>query len=342
MSRERPLRVDLHTHILPPEWPDLEARFGYAGFVAREEADGSSAWLMRHGRRFRCIQPNCWDPRQRLADCERDGVDVQVLSTLPVMFSYWARPRDGLALARLLNDHIAAVVAEHPRRFVGLGTLPLQDTELACAELERCVGELGLAGVQIGTHVNGRNLDHPQLLAVLERAEALGAAVFVHPWDVAGGGRMARYWLKWLVGMPAETALAISSLIFSGALERLPRLRIAFAHGGGSFPATIGRIARGHAVRPDLCAGDNPHEPRRYVRRLYYDSLVHDADTLRSLVRLAGADRVALGSDYPFPLGEARPGALIDSIEEFDDTQRRRLLGGTALEFLGLSDERFA
>jgi aminocarboxymuconate-semialdehyde decarboxylase len=202
------------------------------------------------------------------------------------------------------------------------------------------MGELQLAGIEIGTNVNGKSLDHPDVVAVLERAEALGAAVFVHPWDVLGAGRLSRYWMQWLVGMPAETAAAICSLIFSGTLDRLPRLRIAFAHGGGSFPGTLGRIARGHATRPDLCAQEHPHDPRLAARRLYYDSLVHDADTLRSLVRLAGAERVALGSDYPFPLGEEPPGRLIDSLEELDDASRRRLLGGTALEFLGLSDAR--
>ena len=200
--------------------------------------------------------------------------------------------------------------------------------------------DLGLSGVQIGSNVNGANLDSPELFPIFEAAAALGAAVFVHPWEMAGRDRMTRYWLPWLVGMPAETSLAICSLIFGGVLERLPALRIAFAHGGGAFPATIGRIAHGFDVRPDLCAVSNDVSPREYLRRIYLDSLVHDPLMLRYLVDLMGPDRIALGSDYPFPLGEARPGALIDSCG-FPEETRARLLHGTALEWLGLPSGHF-
>jgi aminocarboxymuconate-semialdehyde decarboxylase len=202
------------------------------------------------------------------------------------------------------------------------------------------VRDLGLAGVEIGSNVNGANLDSPELFQVLEAAESLGAAVLVHPWEMAGRERMTRYWLPWLVGMPAETSLAICSLIFGGVLERLPKLRIAFAHGGGAFPATIGRIVHGFDVRPDLCAVTNDVSPREYLKRIYLDSLVHDPRMLRYLVDLMGADRIALGTDYPFPLGEARAGALIESCE-FPDEARARLLHGTALEWLGLPRARF-
>jgi aminocarboxymuconate-semialdehyde decarboxylase len=203
------------------------------------------------------------------------------------------------------------------------------------------VGELGLAGVQIGTHVQGANLDHPDLFAVFRRAAELGAAVFVHPWDMLARERMSRYWLEWLVGMPTETCLAICSLIFGGVLERLPALRVAFAHGGGSFAGSLGRIEQGFRVRPDLCARTNPVEPRRYLDRLYVDSLVHDATVLRQLLGLVGARRVALGTDYPFPLGEDPPGLLIDSLPELSAEDRARLLAGTALEWLGLDAAHF-
>jgi aminocarboxymuconate-semialdehyde decarboxylase len=256
------------------------------------------------------------------------------------MFSYWAPPDPALVLARHLNDHIAGVVAGHPDRFVGLGTLPLQSPDLAIRELERCVRDLRLAGVEIGSNVNGANLDSPELFPVFEAAASLGAAVFVHPWEMAGRERMTRYWLPWLVGMPAETSLAICSLIFGGVLERLPNLRIAFAHGGGAFPATIGRIQHGFDVRPDLCAVTNDVSPREYLKRIYLDSLVHEPRMLRYLIDLMGAERIALGSDYPFPLGEARPGELIDSCG-FPEETRARLLHGTALEWLNLPASRF-
>jgi aminocarboxymuconate-semialdehyde decarboxylase len=236
----------------------------------------------------------------------------------------------------LLNDHIAEVVRRHPRRFVGLGTLPMQAPELAVQEMERCVQSLGFAGVQIGSHVNGWNLDHESLFPVWQAAQQLGAAVFVHPWDMLGRDRMEKYCLPWLVGMPAETSLAICSLIFGGVLERLPRLRVCFAHGGGAFPGTIGRIEHGFRVRPDLCGVNNPKGPRDYLGRLYVDSLVHDADTLRQLIRLMGAERIALGSDYPFLLGEAEPGRLIESMADLSMETKKRLLAGTAQEFLNL------
>ena len=302
--RSHLFKIDVHTHVLPERWPDLEKRYGYGGFVQLEHHEPGQACMMRNGNCFRVIESNCWSPERRLEECDRDGVDVQVLSTVPVMFNYWARAEHADDLARLLNDHIAELVAAHPTRFVGLGTLPLQDPSRSVVELERCVEQLGLAGVQIGSHVNEWDLDQAELFPVFSRAAELGAAVFVHPWDMLSPDRMARYWLSWLVGMPAETSLAVCSMIFGGVLERLPRLRVMFAHGGGAFPGTLGRIEHGFKVRPDLCAVDNDRNPRDYLKRFYVDSLVHDHRALAFLVELMGAERIALGSDYPFPLGE--------------------------------------
>jgi aminocarboxymuconate-semialdehyde decarboxylase len=298
--------------------------------------------MMTGGVCFREVEANLWDPGRRIAECDRHGVGVQVLSTVPVMFSYWAKPADGLDLSRLLNDHLASVVAAHPKRFVGLGTVPLQEPDLAVREMERCVKDLGLAGLQIGTHVNDWNLDHPALFPFFRRAEELGVPLFVHPWDMMGRERMPKYWLPWLVGMPAEVSLAICSVIFGGVLERLPRLRIAFAHGGGAFPGTLGRIERGFAARPDLCAVDNPVSPREYLGRFYLDSLVHDSESLMLLLKRIGPEKIALGTDYPFPLGEPVPGRTIESLPELTAEIKERLFSGTALEFLGLRREAFA
>ncbi len=335
------MKIDVHTHILPPDWPNLRERFGYGGWVQLDHFQSCRAHMMIDDRSFRVIDSNCWDPVVRLSECAETGVDVQVLSTVPVMFSYWARPEHTLDLSRILNDHIASVVEAYPQRFVGLGTVPMQSPELAIRELERCVRELGLPGVEIGSHINNWNLDDAELHAFYEAAEDLGAALFVHPWDMMGKEKMPRYWLPWLVGMPAETALAICSIIFGGILDRFPRLRLLFAHGGGSFPMTIGRIEHGFHVRPDLVQLHVDREPREYIPQLYFDTLVHDPDVLRYMIGLMGADRLALGSDYPFPLGEHVPGQMIESMTDLAAPMRERLLSGTALEWLGLDRAGF-
>ena len=335
------LKIDTHTHILPPRWPDLKERYGYGGFPQLEHTGTGCARMLVDDKLFRDIGQNTWDVDIRIGECDRDRVSVQVLSTVPIMFTYWAKPEDTYDLSRFLNDHIAGVVAARPKRFVGLGTLPMQAPELAIRELERCVRELHLAGVEIGSHVMGWNLDDERLFPVFEAAQELDAAVFVHPWEMLGRDRMERYWLPWLVGMPAETCLSICSMIFGGVFERLPRLRVLFAHGGGAFPATIGRIEHGFNVRPDLVAVQNRINPRAYLGRFYVDSLVLDADMLRYMIKLMGAQSIALGSDYPFPLGEPMPGALIESMQ-LDPAVEARLLHGTALEWLGCERERFA
>ena len=334
------LKIDVHTHILPRDIPNWKRKFGYGGFIQLEHSGPGCALMKKDdGQSFREVDENCWNPERRIEQMDETGVTVQVLSTVPVMFSYWSRPADGAEIAKYLNHQIADVVAEFPLRFVGLGTVPLQRADLAVKELERCK-EIGLSGVEIGTNVNQKNLGEPDLFEFFSACESLDMAIFVHPWDMMGQDDMQKYWLPWLVGMPAEVSRAICSLIFSGVLERLPELRICFAHGGGAFPATIGRIDHGFNVRPDLCAVDNPHDPRKYLDRLYFDSLVHEPLILDYLVKLVGADQIMLGSDYPFPLGEHRPGELIESMP-YDDAIKSMLLHGAALKWLSMESSMF-
>jgi len=334
-----PFTIDIHTHILPENIPNYRERFGYGGFVSLEHHKPCCARMMVDDKFFREIQDNCWNPETRIRECAQHKVNVQVLSTIPVLFSYWAKAEDCLEVSMFLNDHIAGIVHQYPKKFIGLGTIPLQDTTLAIQELERCK-KIGMAGVQIGTHVNEFNLNDAKLFPVFEACQDLGMAVFVHPWEMMGQEKMQKYWLPWLVGMPAETSLAICSMIFGGVFERLPKLRVAFAHGGGAFPATIGRIEHGFHCRPDLVAVDNKVNPREYLGKFYLDSLVHDAKMLDYIVDLVGASRVALGSDYPFPLGEEVPGSLIDKMP-YDEAVKNRLLCGTAFEWLGLNKELY-
>ena len=328
------LKIDMHTHILPKELPRWAERFGYGDFIHLEHHRAGYARMMQGDRFFREINENCWNPELRIQEYEAFNTRVQVVCTIPVMFSYWARPHDALEVAKFLNDDIAELSVRYPKRYIGLGTLPMQDTELSILELERCKA-IGLKGIQIGSNIEDRNLSEPEFFPIFEACQDLGMAVMVHPWNMMGKRNMEKYWLPWLVGMPAETSRAACSMIFGGVLERLPRLRVNFSHASGSFLATIGRIEHGFNCRPDLVAIDNPVNPREYLGKFWVDSITHDARMLEYVLEMVGSKRVCLGSDYPFPLGDLEIGAFIETMglpeEEVDD-----IFCNATLEWLGM------
>jgi aminocarboxymuconate-semialdehyde decarboxylase len=331
---EKLLTIDIHTHIMPENLPRWSHKFGYGGFIHLEHHKPGCARMMKDDDFFREIQANCWSPEVRMGEMDPQDVQVQVLSTIPVLFNYWAKDDDALDTSMFLNDHISEVVERYPKRFAGLATIPMQSAKHSVKELERCMSSLQMRGIEIGSNVNDLNLHEPQFYPIWEAAEALGACVFIHPWNMMGSGKMSRYWLPWLVGMPAETSRAICSMIFGGVFEKFPNLKVAFAHGGGSFPMTIGRIEHGYQVRPDLCAIDNQVNPRDYLGKFYLDTLVHDEKVLQYLIDLFGANRIAVGSDYPFPLGEDVAGQLVKQMP-LDTQTKKMLLEGSALEWLG-------
>jgi aminocarboxymuconate-semialdehyde decarboxylase len=271
----------------------------------------------------------------------KHNVDVMVLCTVPVLFSYWARPEHTLEWSEMLNDHLASVVRDHPTRFIGLGTLPMQDVQLACQELRRVVTELGMPGVEIGSNINGMNLDDRSLDPFWAEAEKLGASIFVHPWEMMGSDRTQRYFQQWLVGMPAETTLAASSMIFGGVFDRFPNLRVMFSHAGGSLPFTLGRLSHGYHARPDLCNVNTVQDPRTYIGKFWVDGITHDEHALRYLVDVMGADKVAYGTDYPFPLGDLDHGRFIEEHPHLGSEVKEQLLSKSVCDFLRIDVMKF-
>jgi len=327
--------IDLHSHVLPERLPDSAG----AGFPTLE-GDGHERRIMIDGAYFRTVSRTSFDIEYRIEQYAANGVRVQVVCTVPVMFSYHLPAAPAAALIRHLNQHIADLQRDYPGQVIGLGALPLQDTQLAIVEAEHCAGELNLPGVQIGSNVNDRNLDDPEIFEVFSACQDLGLAILVHPWNMMGAAHMRDYWLPWLVGMPAEQSRAICSMIFGGVFERLPDLRVCFAHGGGSFPFTVGRIEHGFNMRPDLVAMRNPINPRDYLGRFWVDSVTHDPQALAYLIDVMGDDRVAMGTDYPFPLGEQQPGQAIRALDPAPDLAAK-LYWKNALDFLDLPPERY-
>lgn len=331
-------KIDIHAHLMPPQWESLREKFGYGGFIVLEhDPDGTARMMRDDGMFFRRVHRNAWDPAAVIEDMDCHGVNMMVLCTVPVLFYYWAKPQHTLWWAQYVNDHLASVVERYPDRFLALGTVPLQDTKLAIAEMERCVGTLHMPGLEIGSNIEGINLDDERLFPFYEAAEAVGCALLVHPWNMAGAERMQRYWGEWLVGMPAETALAIHSCICGGIFDRFPRLRMLFAHAGGAFPFTIGRISHGWRARPDLCNVNHIRDPRSYAGHFWVDSITHDTHALEYLLSVVGPERVVLGSDYPFPLGDLEHGRFIEDMNLPLDV-KERIFWRNALEFLGRTE----
>lgn len=329
------MRVDFHTHIIPAEFPDLNEKYGDSRWPVLEQTCACGANIMVAGKVFREVTDQVWRPEKRIQDMDRENVDIQVLSPIPVTFSYWAPVEAALEMSRLQNDYIAETVQANPDRFVGLGTVPLQDVNAAIREMERCMNELGLHGIEIGTNVNGENLDSPRLVPFFEAAEAMDVPLFIHPWETLARDRTPRHNFLYTVGMPSETALAAASLIWSGVMETFPKLKICFAHGGGSFPYILPRLDQGWQVWPHLRLTTYP--PSHYAKNFYFDSLVYDPMNIRYLIERFGHERVIMGSDYPFLLREIPPGQVIDEMSDLEPEVKRAILGENALNFLNIN-----
>jgi aminocarboxymuconate-semialdehyde decarboxylase len=327
--------IDVHSHAVPKGWPELAVECGGSGWPWLRVDSERSAMLMLGEREYRPIGCEAWDASQRLADLTADGVDLQVILPTPVFFSY-ERPADqAVKVARIFNDLMLECAAGGDGRLVPFCQVPLQDPDAACAELDRCLAA-GHAGVEIGNHVGDRDLDDPGVVTFLQHCASVGAPVFVHPWDMPAGPRLDRWMVRWLAGMPAETHLSMLAMILGGVFDRVPdSLRICFAHGGGSFPFWLGRADNAWHRRGELVRGASQRPPSYYVDRFFVDTVVFDPAALRLLLDTMGEDRVLLGSDYPYPLGERPAGKVIRDAEFLTDKQRTKLLSTNPLRFLG-------
>jgi aminocarboxymuconate-semialdehyde decarboxylase len=294
--------IDVHAHILTEEMMRLMRQEAPDIGPTLSEVDAEGGVLQVGSIVQRPFPRGAWDLELRLRHMAEMDVDMQVLSVCPQTFLYDRDPALTATLSTIQNDGIAKVVRENPDRFLGIATLPMQDPERAVAELRRAMGQLGLRGAQIGSHVEGRNLDDPALEPLWAAADELGAFILVHPQKIAGGDRLKSFYLKNLIGNPLDTTIAAASLVFGGVLERHPNLKFCFAHGGGFMPYQVGRMNHGWSVRPEGKVSLK-QKPEDSIRRLYFDCILHFEPALRYLVETFGADHVLLGSDYPFDMG---------------------------------------
>ncbi|WCL53333.1 amidohydrolase family protein [Gimibacter soli] len=327
--------IDMHSHFFPEMDASRSEKARISGLPWLLKTDAENGYIMVGDRHFRPITNACWAASARLEDMDRCGVDVQVMSATPVMFGYSRPAKDAAESAAFFNDLALDLCAPDPARLKVMCQVPLQDTDLACKELERAMAA-GHIGVHIGNHLGNRNLDDEGLMTFMQHAASIGAPVLIHPWDMMARERMPKYMLQWLVAMPAETQLSILSLILSGAFERLPRsLKLCFAHGGGSFAFLLGRVDNAWQYR-DIVREDCPNRPSSYLDRFYVDSAVFSDEALKLLVDVMGDERVMLGSDYPFPLGEQQIGDLVRHHADLGDEAKARILGGNAATFFNI------
>jgi len=328
------MKIDVHTHIISDELPDLAAKYGGDRWPTVQKTCSCGGQIIVGGKVFREITDQCWDPGRRMADMDQERVDMQVISPVPVTLSYFASPEAGLELCKFQNDFIARTVAGHTGRFVGLGAVPLQSTGAAIQEMDRIIHQLKLNGIEIGTNVNGMNLDDPSLLPFFEQAAEWDVPIFIHPWEALGRERMPRHNFMYSVGMPSETALAAASLTWGGVMEKFPTLKICLAHGGGAFPYILPRLDQAWNLMKQ--AQLTAHQPSYYAKLFYYDSLVYDPVNVRYLIERFGADKVVIGTDYPFLIRETPAGKVLDEMDNLTAEHRRMIEGENASKFLNL------
>lgn len=333
--------IDIHSHFFPKNAPDFSQKFGEnSGPWTTLDDHGDGTGMMKlGGRPFRPVHAALWDTAARLAELDASSVSLQIVCATPVMFAYGAPADQAAYVASAYNDLALEFCEGSGGRLKALAHVPLQDPDLACKELTRAM-RAGCIGVQIGNHVDDREMDDEGIVRFLAHCAHEGAPVLVHPWDMMGGERLKRWMSAWTVAMPAETQFGIMSMILGGAFDKLPRdLKICFAHGGGSFAFLLGRLENAWHRR-DIVRGVSKRPPSHYLDRFSVDSAVFDHRALRLLIDTLGADRIMIGSDAPFPLGEEHIGELVRSMPNIDEALRSKMLDYNAIHFFSLPQEK--
>lgn len=328
--------IDIHSHFFPKTWENLAAKFGGNDWPWLRHLDNNKAMLMKGEQDFRPIYSACWDAEVRLAEMDRDGVDEQIICATPILFGYERPVEQGLYCAKLFNDAALDLCSNGKGRLHALAQVPLQEIDAACEEASRAMNT-GHKGVQIGNHVGLKNMDDSGTITFLQHCAAEDIPVFVHPWDMMAAERTQDYMMGWTVGMPAETQLSIVSMILGGGFDQVSdKLKICFAHGGGSFAFLLGRLENAWHFR-DIARGKSEHPPSHYLNRFFLDAAVFDHDALDLLTRKMSEDRLMFGTDYPFPLGEQEMGKLIKTSPFHSDNAKQKLLASNAEQFFNLN-----
>jgi aminocarboxymuconate-semialdehyde decarboxylase len=328
------LRVDIHCHY---NNPDAEAMVAHLNPVQHEPLFKFSNAPTREVNKAQSEnrRPQLSTIEVRLKDMDKMGIDIQAVSPAPNQYFYWTEPELGRELARKINDRLAEIVAKWPDRFVALGTVPMQNAEYAVAELERCVKQLGLRGIEINTNVNGKNLTDEELGLdkVFAKAQELDVVIFLHPGGFTHADRLTRHYFNNVIGNPLETTIAVSHLIFDGVLDRYPKLKVVTAHGGGFLSFYNARMDHAHGARSD-CRLVIKKKPTSYLKKLHFDTITFDRTMLKTLIDTYGADHVLLGTDYPYDMGMYKPVEFIDGVAKLGRDDKAKIMGGNAARLL--------
>jgi aminocarboxymuconate-semialdehyde decarboxylase len=328
------LIIDVHTHFVPENLPTMAGRPGGDQWPVTKCVCGKAnhKHVMISGKNFRTITDQCWSPGRRITDMDHENVNIQVLSPMPELLSYWFNAEDTLEFSRYINSQLSEFIKSSPDRFWGLGMVPLQDPELAAKELKRIKYDFGLKGVEVGTHINGRSIGDPFFTPFFAEAEAEGISIFIHALHPVGADRMVGPpSLSALIGFPTENALAVASLITGGVLEKFPNLKVFVSHGGGTISTILPRLNYGWETMEDMrkmC----PKPPSYYAKKIFYDTLVYDVNTLNYLIEMVGASQLMIGSDYPFVIREKFPGHWLDQ-EHISEKDKEAIRNKNALKF---------